>query len=941
MASYNFNGKIYNFPDDVSQDEALEFIDQQEGGSNAPTAPQEAPQEAQPQQAIQVSQQPAEAATEPQSALDSIGNTFAGMGRIAAGGVAGLANAGIGAINTIGQGVQLASNAVTGENGQYQPIAPAGYGSLDQYLMPRGTAENLGSDILTFMGGGEILAPLKTAEGAGILARTGTQLVNNAALGLGGSLSKHTSGNESGDVLGEMGLNAVVGAGLEKAGGAFMRNLPAFLGGLTQEEKAAVLANPEFINKVLQNGDESAQQAFRTATTDEAGNTILLPSQVLNSRAGGKYIAAEQRDLSRGADSIYQPRIEAQTGGESLQRAVDESNPALYRGDNPLQSAAQDLTEAHKARMNDLYNTSKQGAQEILDNAGVSQLKLPNTKTLAKQHLEENAATGNIKLTPETRQTLKSFSSDKTKIKNVDDLDRFKKLFNEKRGKAIKNGDYTSANVLGEMVDSLRGEADDLLTQIHPEAGSLYREADQAYAESVGDFGAKSVLGKISNVANPDTASKALLRGENALYNTKQVASAISDAIDNGSIPQAQALARNLAQGLGSESRAEAIKAATTGENFSPTKFVNSLNKTAPQVEVLNPYSSIDESQVNNALADSIRSLRERSTVPQTDSLIAQLAGRGVGGLAGGTVGGPLGALVGQEVGGRVTSAINKGVLDRLFGTVNRGNKYVEFISDPVNAQNIADILNRHNSSLATASPTEVQGIIDNLLNNARRGATFNGINNKINGEDYSNPYANMPQLQEPVSEPEQKAQVAKKPDRFAGVSPQALNLYEGVKEAETGNEPNPWIRTKAPESGVSTAWGPAQLTGTLAEDYLKNHPEIFTPEELDYLDRFVIQADKFKKAAKNDPKYGYGGTGDLTSEEDKKLYEQVNAKMMDHKYKSTNSLNKAVIGWRGKEDDAKYFDKVKKGYIKAKAKRTSTKQISDLEYIRNKRKGA
>ncbi|EHT3579226.1 hypothetical protein KXY27_004545 [Salmonella enterica] len=940
MASYNFNGKIYNFPDDVTQEEALEFIDQQTGGSNAPTTPQEAPQEAQAQTQATTAPNTSEAPSEPQSALDSVGNAFAGLGRIAAGGVAGLANAGIGAINTLGQGVQLASNAITGENGQYTPIAPAGYGPLDQYLQPRGTAENLGADILTFAGGGELLAPLKAAEGAGFLARTGTQLANNAAMGLAGSLSKHTSGNESGDVLKEMGLNAVVGAGLEKAGGAFMRNLPAFLGGLTQEEKAAVLANPDFINKVLQNGDESAQQAFRTATTDEAGNTILVPSQVLNPRAGAKYIAAEQRDLSRGADSIYQPRIEAQTGGESLQRAVDEANPALYRGDNPLQSAAQDLTAAHKARMNDLYNSSKQGAQEILDSAGVSQLKLPNTKSLALQHLEDNAATGNIKLTPEARQALKSFASDKTKIRNVNDLDRYKKLFNEKRGKAIKAGDYTSAGVLGEMVDSLRGEADDLLTQIHPQAGSLYREADQAYAESVGDFGAKSILGKISNVANPDVASKALLNGENALYNTKQVASAISDAIDNGSIHQAQALARNLAQGLGSESRAAATKAATTGENFSPTKFINSLNKTAPQVEVLNPYSSINESQVNNALADSIRALRERSSVPQTNSVIAQLAGRGVGGLAGGNVGGPVGAYIGQELGGKVSNAINKGVLDRLFGTVKRGNKYVDYISQPQNAQKIADILNQHSSSLATASPAEVKGIIDNMLNNARRGATFNGLNNKINGEDYSNPYSTMPQLQPapvpaPQPEPEQKAQAAKKPDRFEGVSPQALNLYEGVKEAETGNEPNPWIRTKAPESGVSTAWGPAQLTGTLADDYRKNHPEIFTKDELDYLDRFVIQANKFKNADKNDPKYGYGGEGDLTSEEDKKLYEQVNAKMMDHKYKSTNSLNKAVIGWRGNSSDKKYFERVKSGYVKAKAKRQSW----DVSNLRGKAK--
>ncbi|EEH7943828.1 hypothetical protein G3O90_004540 [Salmonella enterica] len=917
MATYSFNGKTFNFPDDVSQEEALQFIDQQSGGSNAPTTPQEA----------------TEPQAQPQSMLDQVGNTAAGMGRILAGGVAGLANAGIGAVNTVGQAVQTGVNAITGETEQYTPIAPAGYGDLDQYLMPRGKAENLGSDMLTFAAGGELVAPLKAATGAGFLARTGTQLANNAVAGLAGSLSKHTSGNESGDVLGEMALNSIVGAGLEKAGGAFMRNLPEFLGGLSKEQKAAVLANPEFINKVLQNGDESAQQAFRTATTDEAGNSILTPSQVFNTGEGRKYIAAEQRDLTRGSDSAYQPRIDAQTSGDSLLRAVDEANPALYRGDNPLQTAAQDTTQAFKDRASQLYNESKTGAQAILDNAPVkiTNLKMPETKAIADTHLADNAATGNIKLTADARRTLTQFN--KAEIKSIDDLDVWKRTLGEKAQKARNSGDFESYRALTEVKNNLRNEADSVLTAIDPQAGSLYRDADNYYSVSVGDFGNKSVLGKISDVANPDTASKALLRGENALYNTKQVAAAISDAIDNGSLPQAQVLAQNLAQGLGSESRAEAARAATMGENFSPTKFINSLNKTAPQVEILNPYSSIDESQVNNALADSIRALRERLTVPQTNSLLAQAAGRTAGGVAGAGIGGPVGALVGQEVGGRVTNAINKGVLDRLFGTAKKGNKYIDYLSDPANAQKVAEILNSRGASFADATSNEVKGIIDNVQRNVIRGETFSLLHNALN-PDQEQPEANplLPTLpstpatqaqSEPAApEPEQQAQTAKLP-KIKG-SRKAIELYKSIAGAETGGLENRFIRTKSSGSAPSSAWGPAQITYTLAKDYLR-HKELFTDQEYEYLQQLVDQGQKMLHADDSDPVYGYGGTGTLgDTAKDRRMYAQIAVTMFDHKLKDNNGSEDATVKqWRG-ANDKRYFEKVRQNMRAERAKRTS-----------------
>ncbi|EGI0196855.1 hypothetical protein IFY90_004258 [Salmonella enterica] len=891
-------------------------------------ASQEAPQEAQAVSNTNPQPTTPEAATEPQSALErgfnAVGETAAGMGRIAAGIPVSLANAGIGVINTIGEGVQQASNAITGEQGQYTPIARAGYGSLDPVLAPRGV-EQIGSDIgATMLAAPAMGAEMVAAEGAPLVARLGTALGRNAAASVVPTMAQHTTGQDSSEALKDMAINTLAGTALEGVGNKAIdltrRALPESLGGYSAAQRAAEVVNPDYLARVLQGGDTEAQQVFRTATTDEAGNSILNPSQVLNPTGGKKYIAAEQRSLARGSDSPYAQNLEAQASGEGITRAVGDT---VAEGENStLQQAAQDITAAHRAEMNRVYNTSKQGAQEILDSANIKQLKLPQTKSLAIQHLEDNAAAGNIKLTRETRQALKQFAKEDTKLKNVTDIDDHKRLFNELRGKAIRSGDYTSANVLGEMVDSLRGETDNLLTQIHPQAGSLYRDADRAFGETVEDYGKKSILARISNTANPDVAANAVLNGQNARYNAQQVV----EALQRGNIPEAQALAEQLGQGIGESSRQYALNAATSGENFSPTKFVNRLNQYEPQAQLASQISPRNESGINQALSDSVRATRDRATVSTAtrDNVINGLT-RLAGGSAGAAVAGPGGAVVGQEVAARVATGLkNSGLLDKFAN--KQGAKYVNYLSDPTNAAKVDEILQASKGKgIEAASKREVTNIIDNL----KRAGIVAGVNNTIGGEDYSNPYQEyepyQPQTTQPAPvtepEPEQRAQSAKK-DRFEGVSPQAINLYDAVSDAETGGLDNRWIRTKAPESGLSTAWGPAQLTGTLAKDFLNNKPLIFTEEERDYLKRFVAQAEKFKKADDSDPVYGYGGVGELTSDKDKELYEQVNSKMMDDKYKSSKSLDKAVIGWRGNSTDSKYFERVREGYKKAKAKR-------------------
>lgn len=904
MAIYSFEGKTFDFPDDVTQEEALMFIEQQSGGGNAPTAQQPEP--------------------EPQSALDFVGETAATGGRILAGGVAGIANIGVGAINAIQSAGAWAGEKVGIGDGTYEPMPQAGYGSLDEYLKPQGTGEKLAAEAIPFILGGQVAAPLKAAEGASRSTRAATLLANQLPSSAAGSLAIHNQGDNTGALAADIAINTVAGAGLEKVGGAAInkiRNvLPESLGGFSAAEKAAQVVSPEFIARATQSGNQEAQQAFRTATTDAAGDSLLTPSQVFNTNQGARYLSAEQRDLARGTDSIYQSRLDAQRSGEGIKRAVEDAASPVNGEVSLLQQAAQDTTEAFKQRANQLYKESKDGAQQILNGSNVSQLRLPDTKNIAKSHLEDSATTGNIKLTGEARRTLKQFASDENKIKNIDDLDMWKRQLNEKAQKAYRAGDFTSYNALNDVKNALRNEADATITSLNSQAGSLYRDSDSFYSASIGDFGEKSVLGKIAGKENPDIAANALIRGQNAEFNTRQIVEALQDAINRGDIPNAQALANQLGQGLGDATRADALRAATTGENFSSTRFANTLSRLDPQAEAATRLgANSDQALINQALADAVRIQRDRVTIPQTNDLVAQLAGRVTGGGLGSLVGGPAGAVIGQEIGGRVTSSISKGLLDRISGTVKRGNEYIDYLSNPQNAQAVADVLAARGANLDNATAQEVKGIVDNM----RRGVTgslLTGDKPESQPQQESNPI--LPTLAQPQTrpEPEQQAQSIKVP-KGAG-SRKAINLYKSIASAETGNLDNRFIRTKAAESGASTAYGPAQITTTLAKDYLNNQSHLFNAKEINYLDRFITQGNRMLKSDDDDPVYGYGGVGVLGDKSDQRLYASVAIKMIDHMIEKNNgSLDKTVKRWRGNDADSAYFEKVRAAMQQERAK--------------------
>lgn len=172
--------------------------------------------------------------------------------------------------------------------------------------------------------------------------------------------------------------------------------------------------------------------------------------------------------------------------------------------------------------------------------------------------------------------------------------------------------------------------------------------------------------------------------------------------------------------------------------------------------------------------------------------------------------------------------------------------------------------------------------------------------------------------------------------------------LYSAFEQAETGPYEDKWIRTNVSEGPVSTAYGPVQITSGLAKRYKENVPELFDQDEIDYLDRFNIQGGKF--LTNTEGQYGFGGSGELTSEQDKEMYKRVAKKMMKHHYDQTGGdLEKTWKLWRfgpeGGEDDRykEEFTKAIEGYtpVAPKAEPQAPKMVltpADIKELRLER---
>ena len=173
-----------------------------------------------------------------------------------------------------------------------------------------------------------------------------------------------------------------------------------------------------------------------------------------------------------------------------------------------------------------------------------------------------------------------------------------------------------------------------------------------------------------------------------------------------------------------------------------------------------------------------------------------------------------------------------------------------------------------------------------------------------------------------------------------AFTNPQALSLYRALVSAEhrgvvkdpTKYDEKLYVRTRAKPKDpnvVSTAYGPGQITLTLAQDVLKRGPKNTTPEFQEYLNKFIEQGKKMKSAKPGDQVYDYGCYGDLCGEEYHEPYEQLAAASLALKGKDANvdfnqplndeQISKVIQRWRGvpEEQDKEYYKIVRDRFAK------------------------
>jgi len=160
-------------------------------------------------------------------------------------------------------------------------------------------------------------------------------------------------------------------------------------------------------------------------------------------------------------------------------------------------------------------------------------------------------------------------------------------------------------------------------------------------------------------------------------------------------------------------------------------------------------------------------------------------------------------------------------------------------------------------------------------------------------------------------------------------------SIYQGINSAEwRGVDPGKtgtghYTRTRGPDPNDktfkgSTAYGPVQLTGKTASDIMSRYPDLYKDFDPKYAQQFIDQSKSFAKHGRNkgkipdyDPKYDYGGAGDLSDPSTHALYKDFAIRAMKGKYKDlqakgiTNPTPDDIAkAWRGVDPskDPEYF---------------------------------
>ncbi len=155
---------------------------------------------------------------------------------------------------------------------------------------------------------------------------------------------------------------------------------------------------------------------------------------------------------------------------------------------------------------------------------------------------------------------------------------------------------------------------------------------------------------------------------------------------------------------------------------------------------------------------------------------------------------------------------------------------------------------------------------------------------------------------------------------------------YLGTTDPNTGEEYDPWIRTKAVGTG-SSAFGPVQLTGgsgSMMANVVGGGVDIgASPEELDWIkSRYLPSANKALEfggadmpegsidplTGKDVSMYDYGGSWDF-NDQDKLMYQSVANKLIQSEFdRAGGDIDSFIEAWRGKsyDEDPEYYEHIK-----------------------------
>jgi len=143
--------------------------------------------------------------------------------------------------------------------------------------------------------------------------------------------------------------------------------------------------------------------------------------------------------------------------------------------------------------------------------------------------------------------------------------------------------------------------------------------------------------------------------------------------------------------------------------------------------------------------------------------------------------------------------------------------------------------------------------------------------------------------------------------------------MYNAIASAETGGEQNPYIRTKVRPPKGSTAFGPVQLTGTTAEDFVTRNqvsPEaaaFYRSRMQPIYKNFAYYGNEPNKPG-YDKKWEYGGTGGFDPNVDAQGYKRLATDVMSSLWnKAGGNPERFIQLWRGEDRgaDPRYFNNV------------------------------